>query len=54
MDENLKKIIRNERPTVKIIRITKKFSSKNKLPQNIMILTNGKNQIEYNLTQKIS
>ena len=55
MDENLKKIIRkNERPTVKIIRIAKKFSSKNKLPQNIMILSNGKNQIEYNLTQKIS
>ena len=54
MDENLKKIIRNGRSTVKIIRITKKFSSKNKLPQNIMILSDGKNQIEYNLTQKIS
>ena len=54
MDENLKKIIRNGKPTVKIIRITKKFSSKNKIPQNIMILSNGKNQIEYNLTQKIS
>ena len=49
MDENLKKIIRNGRPTVKIIRITKKFSSKNKIPQNIMIFSNRKNQIKYNL-----
>ena len=54
MNENLKNITRNERPTVKIIRISKKFSSKNKIPQNIMIINNGKNQIEYNLTQKIS
>ena len=54
MDENFKIIKMNERPTVKIIKITKKFFGENKVPQNVMIIDKGKNRIEYNLTQKIS
>ena len=53
MDESIEKVLKVKKPKKQIIRISKIFS-KNKNPQNILVINKGKEKIEYNLTHKIS
>ena len=53
MDESLEKVLTVKKPKKQIIRISKIFT-KNKNPQNILVVNTGKEKIEYNLTHKIN
>ena len=44
----------NNHNDIKIIRITKQFSMKDKKPENIMLVTKGTKKIQYTLNNKIS
>ena len=55
MDESIPETKKDtEKPNHKIIRITKIFDHNNKHSENVMVITNGKNTIKYNLRHKIN